>query len=136
MKKYLRTFLFNIFSFNIVITFIPGFTNDGGLKTLIIATILLGIFNYFIKPILSLLLLPINLITLGGFKWFINVIVIFLITISVEKLHLSSFQFTGIEYSGFVIPSFNISKFFVLIISSAVFSLTNIFLDWLTSNKN
>lgn len=135
MKGFIRTFIINLASLNSAVFFIPGLTNTGGIKTLIFSTIILSLINTFVKPIITLLLLPINLITLGTFKWLVNVLVILILTAIVANLKLNSFTFPGIDYQGFIIPKFVVSNFFVLVLSSACFSITNIFLFWLVKDS-
>lgn len=49
-----------------------------GTKTLIMAGIALGLLNYFVKPILKTISLPLRIITLGLFSFFINMAVVWL----------------------------------------------------------
>jgi putative membrane protein len=50
-------------------------------KTLLIAGIFLGLINFFIKPIIKIITLPINIVTLGLFGLVINIAIIWLIDI-------------------------------------------------------
>lgn len=54
---------------------LPGVTLDG-VGAAAILVIVLGILNVTIKPVLSLLSLPINILTLGLFSLVINIIII------------------------------------------------------------
>jgi len=51
--------------------------------TAILAAIVLGLINTFIKPVLILLTLPINIITLGLFTFIINALVLYLASVIV-----------------------------------------------------
>lgn len=131
MKSLLRSFIINLAALSIAVMVIPGFANTGGAKTLIIAILVLAVINLFIRPVISLLLLPINLITLGAFRWLINVIVMALLTALVLDLKISSFVFDGIDYQGFVVPAMQISRFWTLVLVSLSLSASNAFLFWL-----
>lgn len=135
MKKSLRTIIINLAALNTAIVIVPGLSNTGGLKTLIISTIILSFINIFVKPIISLLLLPINLITLGTFKWLINVFVLIILTAIVSNLQVKPFTFSGLNYQGFIIPEMTISIFFTLILASATISLINILLFWIIKDS-
>lgn len=56
---------------------LPGVYVDG-LGTSIIVAIVLGLLNAFVKPILTILTIPITIITLGLFLLVINVIIIYI----------------------------------------------------------
>jgi len=64
--------------------FIPGVEFMGSYKMLIIIGGVLGIINFFIKPILKAISLPIRILTLGIFSLVINM-AIHLLTSSPEK---------------------------------------------------
>lgn len=52
--------------------FFKGLAFIGGFKTLVLAALIFGLLNTFIKPLLIFLTLPINLLTLGLFTLVIN----------------------------------------------------------------
>lgn len=135
MKKLIRSFVINIAALYIAVSILPGFTSQGGLKTIIYATIVLGLINLLIKPLISLLLLPVNLVTLGAFRWVANVVMLFLLTLIINDLSIDGFTFLGLNYQGFIIPESRITKFWSLVLASALVSLTNAFLFWLAKDE-
>lgn len=131
MKKILRSLVINLAALTLVSQAITGFKISGGYQGLLLtAAILVGI-NLAIKPLIKLLLLPINLITLGAFRWVANVFSLYLTTLLVPYLEIFSFTFPGFSYQGFVIPTVYLAKIWVLIISSFLISLLTTFLFWL-----
>lgn len=64
------------------------------------AAFILGFLNTFVKPILSLLTLPINLVTFGFFSFILNLFIIFLVTKIVPGFNVSGFMLTGLPYLG------------------------------------
>jgi len=62
-------------TFIITAYFVPGFKVDG-LTTALFAAAVVGFFNIFLKPILLILTLPINILTLGLFTFVVNAIVL------------------------------------------------------------
>lgn len=69
---------------------IPGIRVDS-LSTVFIAAGLLGIINIFIKPVLIILTLPLNIITLGLFSFFINAFLLKLVTYFVSGFQVDGF---------------------------------------------
>jgi len=56
---------------------IPGVIVDS-LQTAFIVAVVIGILNMFVKPVLTILTLPITIITLGLFSFVINVALLYL----------------------------------------------------------
>jgi len=68
----------------------PGFTIDT-FTTALIAALLLGIMNAIIRPLLLLLTLPINIVTLGLFTLIINGLMLWLVANIVSGVHIATF---------------------------------------------
>lgn len=83
---------------------LPG-VSIADLKTALVVAAVLGIINVFVKPILTLLTLPITLLTFGLFSVVVNAFIIILV-------------------DGFV-TGFSVSGFFTAVIFSLVLSLVN-----------
>lgn len=64
---------------------VPGF-HVADFTTAILAAIVLGVVNTFIKPILSFITAPLNLVTLGLFSFVINALVLFIVSAVVKGL--------------------------------------------------
>ena len=87
-----------------------GVKITGGAETYLLGGIALSLMFLLIKPILNILTLPLNIVTLGTFSFFTNVIILYLLTIFVPKIKVSSFIFQGISYSGFAIPRTDVNQ--------------------------
>lgn len=62
---------------------VPGFKVES-FTTALLAAIVLGVVNTFIKPILSLLSAPLTIITLGLFSFVVNAVVLFIVSAVVK----------------------------------------------------
>lgn len=60
-------------------------------KTSIIVAVVLGIVNTFLRPILNLLALPINILSLGLFSLVINALLVLLVAFLVEGFNVDGF---------------------------------------------
>ncbi|HVZ67029.1 MAG TPA: phage holin family protein [Patescibacteria group bacterium] len=80
---------------NAVVVFAAAYILPGidvnNFVTAIIVAIVLGLLNTFIKPILTLISLPITLITLGLFALVINAIIVMLVSFLVPGFHVQNF---------------------------------------------
>ena len=86
---------------------LPGIHVENFLTALVLALVL-GILNAIVKPILLLLTLPINVLTLGLFTLVINALLIMLATM--------------------IVPGFSVDTFWWAVLFSILISLFNIFL--------
>ncbi|MBI4058639.1 phage holin family protein [Candidatus Microgenomates bacterium] len=108
-----------------------GIVFSQGTNTFAIATLALSIANHFIKPFLNLLLLPINLISLGLFRWVTNVVLLYVVTLVVPGFKIMFFNFSGFVWQGISIPAFNVSGIIALLAVSFVISFITSFIHWL-----
>lgn len=75
MMNLLVLWFLTAITFIITAYFVPGFKVDG-FTTALFAAAVVGFFNMFLKPILLILTLPINILTLGLFTFVVNAIVL------------------------------------------------------------
>lgn len=133
MKRLIRAFVIASVALWLVENIAPGaLTFEEGLATLALAGLALAIVNFFIRPLINLLLLPINLVTLGTLRWIANVITLYLVTLIVPGFSVSAFVFEGFSYQGFSIPSFSFGTIASFIIISLLISVFSSFFFWLS----
>lgn len=99
--------LISALAFYITAYLIPGFVISGWMA-LVVISIVWGILTLIIRPILILLTLPINFLTLGLFTFVINALLLMLMTK--------------------IVPGFSISGFRTALLAAIVLSLVNMFL--------
>ncbi len=132
IKKYLRLFLISFLALWLISNFISGVHFANGYQTIALTALVLTLVGSLIKPLIGLLLLPINLLTLGAFRWLINVITLWVVTLIVPQFKISAFVFDGFVYNGFVIPQMFLNIFWAYVLVSLTLSLITTFILWLT----
>lgn len=135
MKSFFRNTLFNSFSIFMISQILPGVKVAGGLPTFILGGVALTLLLVLLRPILNILTLPLNIVTLGFFSFLTNVIIFYLLTLFVSGISISSFTFPGVNYAGFVIPSIYFNTLFAFILVSFLQSIIVSFLSWLIKSK-
>lgn len=118
MKKILRNWFINLIALRILAEIIVSVEFGEGLKTLALATLVLTLFELFVKPLLKFLLLPINLLTLGLLRWIVNVIGLYTASFLVTSFTISPYYFPGITRGELVIPPVQLSPLLSYIIAS------------------
>ena len=110
---------------------IPGLVYTGGFKTLLTGGIAFTLINFFLVPLLRILLLPLNLLTLGFFAWLANVLALYALTTVISGFHLVPFKFATLAYNGFIVPSLYLNTFWVAVAASLLIGIITHFLQWL-----
>lgn len=131
MKTLLRYFLINTVSLYLTTEAIKGLSYSGGFQTLLIGGLAFTGINLILIPLLKVLLLPLNLLTLGLFAWLTNVLALYALTTAVPQFRLAPYNFPGFEYQGFVIPAVYLSTLWVAFISSFMIGILTHLLHWL-----
>lgn len=133
MKSILRSFLINGLALWLVSQALPGSMNfSRGTETLLFTAFVLGIINLFVRPLLKLFLLPINLLTLGAFRWVVNVLSLYLVTVVVTDFKIQNFFFPGFSYNVVTVPSLFLTGFWAFVLVSFSLSIISHFLFWLS----
>lgn len=94
---------------------IPGISVENFLSALLVAVVL-GLINVFIKPILMLITLPINFITLGLFTLVLNALLLML--------------------AGYVTPGFDVDGFWSAFFGALILSILSAIINNFTKDKN
>lgn len=131
MKTILRKTSFNALSLFAVSQLVLGLKVEGGIQTYLFAGLMLAILSFIVKPVLTILTLPLNIATLGAFSFITNALILYLLTIIVPQIVISSFVFQGVSFLGFVIPKISFNVFFAYIICAFLLSFTVSFINWL-----
>ncbi|MFC1627433.1 phage holin family protein [Patescibacteria group bacterium] len=129
MRDFIRKILLNTFTLFAVSSFFAGLIVPSQLDQLLWAAAIFTLINQLAKPIVKLLLLPFNLLTLGIFRWVSNVFVLMIITRFIPTIAITSFISPAINKAGFSIPAISISLVFSYILASLFLSLIYNFLD-------
>ena len=106
-------------AFFILTKFLPQFVSyDGDLIGLVVISVVFGIVNGLIGPIVRLIALPISFMTLGLFGFVINGILLIVIAWIAQNLDLT---FTVGDYP----PDFNATTIVAAIVGAVVLGLVN-----------
>ncbi len=108
----IKAFLSTIISIFLIAFFVPSLSYSNW-TALIIASIVLMILMAVVKPILKLLFLPINLVTLGLFSFVINALILWLVQVLVPGFNIRPMILAGVY----------LNEFFTLVVLAAGISL-------------
>jgi len=122
MRTILKHFIINTASLYVVSLAVSGIIFADGTYSLLMAGIVLTLTTLIIRPIINILLLPINLITFGLFRWVGFAITLYLVTLIVPGFKLINFVFKGYTSYWFSLPAISLSGIFTFIAFSFLIS--------------
>ena len=89
--RFIAQILVNALAIFLADYLLPGFIFEGDIITLIIAGLILGLINAFIRPILRILSAPLIILSLGLFIVIINIIMLWVLEYLVSDLTIIGF---------------------------------------------
>lgn len=90
MTQLVLRWVMNSFALFFVMKLVPGIQIDR-FRDLLVATLVLGLLNAFLRPIVVLLTLPVTVLTLGLFTLVINGVMFYLAASLVNGFHVTGF---------------------------------------------
>lgn len=111
MTSLIARLLINVLALLVVEYIVPGFVL-GDLKTAVIAAIVIGVINTYIRPILQIIALPITVITFGLGAFLVNVLMLL--------------------FAAAIVPGFEIKDFLTAVVASILLTLVSWFLHKLS----
>lgn len=131
MKRLIRSFVIYAGILWFIATYVGGVDYGNNFQTLLLGTLALTLAESLLKPIINLLLLPFNLVTLGVFRWVSNVLMLYISTLAVPGFSIVPFTYPGFSSNLFIIPSMELGLIGAYIAISIVLSIIASFVFWL-----
>ena len=95
MSRFLAYIIIGFLGFYLATLLVPGVKVEGSfeesLKILFLAGVAFGIVNYFLKPIINLITLPLRVLTFGLFGLIVNMLMVWIVDILFPKLIIVGF---------------------------------------------
>lgn len=130
MKRIIRHYIIDTLSIYAVSHIAEGMNFAKGWEDLLLAGAALTVVSILAKPVISILLLPINLITFGLFRWVASAITLYIVTLVVPGFSITGFVFPGYSTQWFALPPLSFSGLFAFIAFSFVLSLIISIVHW------
>ncbi|MBU2614980.1 MAG: phage holin family protein [Elusimicrobia bacterium] len=109
MKEIFAKLIVNVISMMLVVAMFSHIHADRW-ETVVIAAVVLGLMNIILRPVIIMLTLPINIISLGLFTFVINGLMFYLVSV--------------------LVPGFKVDGFIWAVIGSTIFGVINVVLNW------
>lgn len=110
---------------------VPAFRINGAWYDIFYSSFILTVLLIIIKPVLNLIMLPLNILTLNLSSWILNILIFYLWTYLVPNVSISPWKFQGAELGIISLSPMDFSYFVTLIIVSILFIILVQFANWL-----
>lgn len=132
MKKVLRVFVIETSALIFAAQAIQGITFARGTETIFWTGLALTMATLLVRPAINLLLLPLNILTFGLFKWLGHAVTLYLVTLVIDSFEITGFYFPGFVSSSFNLPPINLGSGILAFIGFSLFiSIITNFIYWL-----
>jgi len=132
MKRLLRLYVFDTVSLYLASQMAGGLVFEGGITTLLIAGLGLVGSTLVVKPIINVLLLPINLVTFGFFKWVSSAIALYIVTLVVPGFRIVSFNTQAFSSQWIELPAVSLDGILAFVAFSFIIFIFTSIMTWLT----
>jgi putative membrane protein len=112
VKRFVQSWLINTFAVLMAVYLVPGIHYDRPVY-LLAASLLLGVLNAVLRPVLMLLALPLLIVTLGLFTLVINALLLYLVGLLLQ-------------------PHFSVGSFGAAILGALIIGIISLVLNTLT----
>ena len=133
MRALLQQYLFFVTSIFLVARFLPGLSYGNSLEILLESSLILFIVHFSVRPIVNLIALPINVLTLGVFSFLVNGLMIYLVALVIPSFRVTSFYFPAVSLSVIRVNSFEVGTILSYVVIAFFISVVRDFLLWLCS---
>lgn len=131
MKRIIRHYVIDTVSLYLVSRIASGLVFEKGAESLLLAGVGLMVVSLLAKPVINILLLPINLVTFGLFRWVSSAILLYLVTLVVPGFKIVGFVFNGASFQGIAIPALTFSGIGAIAAFSFLISFFTSIIYWL-----
>lgn len=131
MKRLIRHWAIDTYALYLTTTIAGGIQFENGIRTLLLAGLGFMGASLLAKPVINVLLLPINLVTFGMFRWVSAAVVLYLVTLLVPNFRVANFDFPGFSSRWVDIPALYFEGFLSFVAFSFIISVITSIIYWL-----
>lgn len=131
MRSLLKKYFIIILAVYLLTQLIPTFVVSEGWRGLFYSSFILSLLLYIAQPVINLIMLPINLLTLNLTSWLLNIIIFYIWTLLVPNIWVTDWQFSGKSIGLITFSSLYIPQWQVIVLSGILLTLITQFIKWL-----
>ncbi len=131
MKQIVKLIFLYSFSLFISSLLFSGLGIKGGFEVYFYAAAILAVLNLLLDPLIKLITLPFNILTLGLLSFLTTLVSLFILTLVFRNVTVESFTFSGISFMGVEIKKVFVPGILSYVVISATIYFLNRIISWL-----
>lgn len=131
VREFLRTLAFNTFALFATSLVFSGLKVPHDLKELLVAGLVFTVVLAVVKPIYSIVALPLTILSLGILSFIPYALTLYVIPFFYKQIRVTEFVFPNVSFLGLHIQSFHVSLLLSYAIISATIYLVSRFTRWI-----
>jgi putative membrane protein len=135
MRSILRLIAINSLALFLTSLVLTGLTVSGGFTAFVIGGVLITVISTILDPIVKIITLPFNILTLGLLSFLTTTLSLFLITLFYPNIKVSAFAFEGANFLGVSIQRIEFPHILSFVVISATIYILGKLLDSLFSKR-
>lgn len=124
MRHYLKSLIITAIAFYVAFTLIPVVNIGTDSRNLAIVIGSLFLVSNFVKPVFSLILIPVNHLTFGLVSFILNGVLVFGLLKFLPGFSIASYSFPGAVIQGTIIPKYDFNQLTTAFLIVLVITLT------------
>lgn len=120
MRHYLKAIVIAAVSFYSAYLAVPTIKIGNNSENLLVIIGAMLVVTLLLRPIFSLVLLPINFLTIGSVSLILNSILIWGLTLYLPGFSIRAFNFKGAMLDGFILPPYSFNEIGTIILVAAI----------------
>lgn len=130
MKRLIKHYVIDTYTLYLVSLIASGLTFQDGVRTLLMAGLGLTAVTIFAKPIINLMLLPLNMVTYGLFRWVSSAVALYIVELIIKEFKIVEFTFTGFSNKWIDIPAMHFEGVAAYVAFAFMLSLFTSIIHW------
>lgn len=124
MRSILQNFIIFTVTLFLLSEYFPGLEISGGFQSVLIGAVILSAGFAILKPLFTIITLPIIMASLGLFTFVAGALVIFLATLVYPQIQVTGFDLQALHIPGVSMPDIYIPKILSYLVLSVIIELT------------
>ena len=124
MKHYLRRFIIVFLSLYLAYSLIPTIRLGSDTKNILIIIAAFFLVGIIIRPVFSLILIPLNFITVGLVSFVLNTLTIFALTTFVSGVSIGAYNFPGANLGGIILQPTPLNQITTVLLLAAIITVS------------
>ena len=131
MREIARRVFVNALSLFLISQVLVGLKVTGDFVSFIYAGLILAVLTVLLDPVVKMVTLPFNILTLGLISFLSTTVALFILTLIYKSVSIASFTFAGVEAVGIRVNEIYVSGILSYVVISATIYFLNKLIAWL-----